>query len=651
MDAAVLALAAIACAALSGVPGLRWRKQGPRLAAIGLGLGGALAVAAGISALFAPARLGTAAEGVMAGWRGSLLVDGISSVFLIACGLVAGAVGLYAVGYWRDAEQPAAPWTRLLAGLLVAGILGVFAAGDLLTFLIAWEVMSLCAFGLVATKHREAESRNAAWLYLATTRAATLSLIAACALWLQLTGGPGWSTLSTAVAGSAAGVTMLALFLVAFLIKAGAVPGHIWLPPAHAAAPSHVSAIMSGVLIKTGIYGLCRLGSCLEAPPLWWGGIIFGLGAASTLLGVIWALGSHDLKRLLAFHSIENIGIILLGLGLAMVGRSLGDPLLVVLGLSGALLHVLNHALFKSLLFLGAGAVDHACGTRQIDRLGGLARRMPTTAACFLIAAAAICALPPFNGFVSEYLVYLGLFHGAVGGWTWALAGLVALALTGGLALACFAKAAGIVFLGEPRTPAAARAHECSPSERAAMAMLAGCCLAIGVGLPALVPALQAAANASLPTGTVSLPSLDAGWYVTLAAAVLLAGGLLLWRWQQRAVQGAGATGTWDCGYAEPTARMQYTATSFAAPLAEQVAGVMLVERHRPQLAGGARFPATASFSDHPRDPVLERFLRPAAEAVAWLARGLRVVHGGWVHLYLLYVALTFAALLLWSLA
>lgn len=651
MDAAWLALAAIACASLSGVPGLHWRASGARLAAIGLGLAGALAVAAGLLALAGPARLGTASGEVMAGWRGSLLVDGVSSVFLIACGLVAGAAGLYAVGYWREDEQPAAPWTRLLAGLLVAGILGVFVAGDLLTFLIAWEVMSLCAFGLVATKHRESESRNAAWLYLATTRAATLSLIAACALWLQLTGGPGWTVLPVAVAGSAAGVTMLGLFLLAFLVKAGAVPGHIWLPPAHAAAPSHVSAIMSGVLIKTGIYGLCRLGSCLEAPPLWWGGVLFGLGAASTLLGVIWALGSHDLKRLLAFHSIENIGIILLGLGLAMVGRSLDNPLLVVLGMAGALLHVLNHALFKSLLFLGAGAVDHACGTRQLDRLGGLAKRMPVTTACFLIGAAAICALPPFNGFVSEYLVYLGLFHGTVSGWTWALAGLVALALTGGLALACFAKAAGIVFLGEPRTPAAAQAHECGPSERAAMAVLAGCCLAIGLGLPALVPALQAAVAASLPGASiVTLPGLDAGWYVTIAAAVLLAGGALLWRWLQRAVSGANATGTWDCGYAEPTARMQYTATSFAAPLAEQVAGVMLVERHRPQLRG-LLFPATASFSDHPRDPVLERFLRPAAEAIAWLARGLRIAHGGWVHLYLLYVALTFAALLLWSLA
>jgi hydrogenase-4 component B len=700
--------AALVCAALSGVPGLvRRRVCGARTAAWLLGVAGALAVTAGALALGAPA-IATAANASTPsptpGWHPSLHLDALSSVFLFATGFVAIAAGWFSVGYWRDAEHPVAPWTRVFLGLLVAGVMGVVVAGDALTFLIAWEIMALASFALVATNHRDATARSAAWIYLLSTRAATLALIAAFVLMAHLTGGLDWRTLPATALAGAPGIAMILLFTCGFGLKAGMVPFHFWLPPAHAAAPSHVSAVMSGVLIKTGIYGLCRIASLMDVPPLWWGALIFAAGAVSAVLGVAWALGSHDLKRLLAYHSIENIGIILLGLGLALVGRSLDQPALVVLGLAGGLLHVLNHALFKSLLFLGAGAIDHACHTRSLDQLGGLSKRMPVTSACFLAGSAAICALPPFNGFVSEWLVYLGLFASASGAWPWALCGLLALVLTGGLALACFAKAAGIVFLGEPRTRAAAHAHETGPAERGAMIFLTALCLLIGVSLPLIAPLLACAVRAmapGLPAHALAVLAPGAAWGISVAAAALMLGGAALWWWQRKQMSGVwglgsgvvltqetdaptnGANlinatagcptpdprpqtpdhrpdvGTWDCGYADPTARMQYTATSFAGPLTGELHAVLLPDQHLPHLRDAADaaaradrlFPASAAFSDHPRDPVLDRLLQPIGRAGAWCCLRLRVVHPGWIHLYLLYLAVTCFLLLLWSLA
>jgi NADH:ubiquinone oxidoreductase subunit 5 (subunit L)/multisubunit Na+/H+ antiporter MnhA subunit len=285
------------------------------------------------------------------------------------------------------------------------------------------------------------------------------------------------------------------------------------------------------------------------------------------------------------------------------------------------------------------------------------------TSACFLVGAAAICALPPFNGFLSEWLVYLGLFNGAMLGWHWAVGGLVALVLTGGLALACFAKAAGIVFLGEPRSHQAAQAHETGLPERSAMILLAALCLGIGLSLPLLAPGLARAVQAAAPgisadVVTTTLTQGSAAWLSAGAGAIIL-GGMALWWWQRRHLATPTTAGTWDCGYAEPTTRMQYTATSFAAPLTSELHAVMLPERHLPELSDGAGvpstagrlFPSTAAFADHPRDPVLERLLQPLGNAAAWCCRQARVAHPGWVHLYLLYLAVTCILLLIWSLA
>ncbi len=272
-------------------------------------------------------------------------------------------------------------------------------------------------------------------------------------------------------------------------------PLHVWLPEAHPAAPSHVSALMSGVMIKTGIYGLMRAFTFLGTPPLWWGWGLVAIGLSSGVLGVLFALAQHDLKRLLAYHSVENIGIIALGLGVGLLGMSTGSAVLMVLGFGGALLHVLNHALFKGLLFLGAGAVVHGTGTREIDHLGGLLKRMPWTAAAFLIGAVAISGLPPLNGFLSEFLIFFGAFKGGIstsGPVAVPLLAVIAgLALIGGLAVACFTKAFGIVFLGEPRSEHVSRAHEVDWTMRLPMLMLAAACVGIGLFAPVMVGSLQ----------------------------------------------------------------------------------------------------------------------------------------------------------------
>jgi hydrogenase-4 component B len=440
------------------------------------------------------------------------------------------------------------------------------------------------------------------------------------------------------------------LCLFGFGLKAGIMPLHLWLPSTHAAAPSHVSSVMSGVMIKMGILGLVRLLSWIPDPPFWWGAGLMMLGALSGILGVAFALGQHDLKRLLAYHSIENIGIILLGLGLGTVGKSTGHPVIQVLGFAGALLHVLNHSLFKGLLFLTAGSVVHAVGTRDLEQMGGLGRRMPWTSAAFLAGSWAICGLPPLNGFVSEWFIYLGSFR-ALGffRWPWSLVILTALALIGALALACFAKAYGTVFLGSPRTPAAGAAHEAPLSMLVPMGILAAACAIIGLAPMLVAPALDRVV-ASLGEGAgiqplsllVNLPRL------TILSLVILGLAFLLWRWL-RPTKSVGTLPTWDCGYAVSNTRMQYTASSFADGLVGGMRWVLWPKTHGGKVVG--IFPLDRPYECHVPDPVLDRVADPAFRFLAVGASLLRFFQGGHLHLYLLYVLLTLLTLLLWMVA
>jgi hydrogenase-4 component B len=392
---------------------------------------------------------------------------------------------------------------------------------------------------------------------------------------------------------------------------------------------------------------------------LWWGWVLCGIGLSSGVLGVLHALAQHDLKRLLAYHSVENIGIIALGLGVGLIGLSSGSSTLAVLGFAGGLLHVLNHALFKGLLFLGAGAVMHGAGTREIDHLGGLLKRMPWTGLSFLIGAVAISGLPPLNGFVSELLIYVSAFQGATTlentAAVPALAVIAGLALIGGLAAACFAKAFGIVFLGEPRSDHAAHAHEVGLAMRLSLVALATGCGVIGLGAPWVVEAMAPAlTNATgLPADSVKtlLMSVRSTFSaIVLASLVLLVLLALLASLRHRLLvrRSVEEYVTWDCGYARPTSRMQYTASSFAQPLTSLFRFLLRTRFHHVMMPG--LFPRAASLTTETEDLSRARLYQPLFISIGRGLSSLRWVQHGQVHLYVLYIALTLLVLLVWKL-
>jgi len=413
-----------------------------------------------------------------------LALDPLASFFLLCIFAVSGLTAAYGWGYLKTyaGHRPIAPAAALF-NVLVASMVLLVIARDGVLFLVAWEAMSIASFFLVTFDDDQEVVRRAGMTYLIASH-----LGAACLfiLFAILSGeSASFDFDRFGAAGAPAGTASLCFLLAMFGFgtKAGFWPVHVWLPDAHPAAPSHVSALMSGVMIKMGIYGLLRTLTFLGPPEAWWGTLLIILGAVTGILGVLHALGQHQLKRLLAYSSVENIGITAFGIGLGVLGQNRGDPTLAFLGYSGALLHVLNHGLFKGLLFQGAGAVIHATGARDLDRLGGLSRRMPVTSLAFLVGSAAICALPPLNGFVSEWLVYIAAFHGASNlSGPWAISALLvvpALALIGGLGVACFTRAYGVMFLGEPRTAASAGARDPGVGMLVPMLLGAGLCLGI----------------------------------------------------------------------------------------------------------------------------------------------------------------------------
>jgi len=578
----------------------------------------------------------------------AIRLDALSAFFVAPVFLLAGAGAIYAEAYWPS-SQARAGYVRCFFGVLAGALALVMTADNTIFFLAAWEIVALASFFLVGTDTDDQAARNASWLYLAASHVAMLALFAVVTLLHSMTGTWRFTTLAGNAANTQQGHALFWLIVIAGGIKAGVMPFHIWLPSAHAAAPSHVSALMSGVVIKMGIYALVRTLSLFPAMPAWMGGTLLALGIVSSVLGVAFALAQHDLKRLLAYHSIENIGIILIGIGAGLTARTHGATAIAFLALAGGLLHVWNHGLFKALLFLGSGAAIHSTHTREIELMGGLARRMPWIAAGFLLGAIAICGLPPLNGFTSEWLLYLaslssvGQLHA---GWTWLLLLLVApaLALTGALAVACFIKAFGAVFLGVPRSAHAMAATEAPMMMRLAQLPLAAGCVVIGLAptlvAPVLVPAV---ANASGVLGGVA-SSFAPLQPIAITLAVLIAvGTLALFARARRAPRGL----TWDCGYAAPSSRMQYTASSFARGLAALFAWAMppIVEAPRPFTL----FPERAHFATEVPDTVLDRAILPMTRGTRRVFAFARYVQSGRVQLYLLYVGAALLALLMWS--
>ncbi|MBI3183662.1 MAG: hypothetical protein HYZ28_16110 [Myxococcales bacterium] len=581
-------------------------------------------------------------------------IDPLSSFFLVCIFLVSGLAAVYGAGYLRgySNRKALAPAVSLF-NLLVASMAGIAIARDGVLFLLSWELMSIASFLLVTYEDEREEARRAGMTYLIASHLGVVFLFVLFGLLARGAGSFDFARFAQAGAPAGMAGTCFLLSLVGFGTKAGFWPVHIWLPDAHPAAPSHVSALMSGVMIKLGIYGIFRTLTFLGPPPPWWGTTLLTVGAISAVAGVLHALAQHDLKRLLAYHSVENIGIIALGMGMGLLGQAQGAPSVAFLGFAGALLHVLNHGLFKGLLFQSAGSVLHSTGTRDVESLGGLQRRMPLTALCFLVGSAAICGLPPLNGFASEWLVYLGAFRGA-GSFPTSLAaaaiGVVpVLALVGGLAAACFVKAFGVVFLGEARTKAATSAHEPGPAMVGAMLGGATLCAAIGLAPKTALRLVSPAVSGSLgvPAAPEAVgPLSDITWAgVALAGIIAL---IALARWALLRGRFVGAAVTWGCGYASPTPRMQYTASSFASPLLELFASVIHARVQKEGPTGC--FPKAARYEEHLGDMAGERMLVPLSRRIVAAAGRLRVIQQGRVHLYLVYMLATLIALLLWQL-
>jgi hydrogenase-4 component B len=627
---------------------------------------GGAAVASAITGLTAAAvlRTGVPVRGLLlvhdaSGLSLSYSVDPLSAWFLVVLSVIAVPIALFSVGYARHAPlDQRSVFLGIAFNVLLASVEAVFVASDVIAFLFAWELMTLATTALVATEHEVRATRRAAYLYLVMSHVATGMLIAAFFVLASASDSLSFDTLlaGDVVPGALRDAVFL-LFFLGFGVKAGIIPLHVWLPEAHPAAPSSISALMSGVLIKTGIYGIVRFGAFgLGLPRLSWGVLVLLIGALSAVLGVLYALMQHDLKRLLAYHSIENIGIILLALGAGMVAVSGGHPALAAVGVAAALYHVMNHAVFKGLLFLSAGGVVVAAGTRQIEEYGGLLRRMPWTGALFLIGALAISGLPPLNGFASEWLAFQALLYGFRASsdplvhFLFPVAGAL-LAMSAALAAACFVKAFGITFLALPRSQAAAGAHEVPTVMLLPQAVLAACCLALGV-FPGVVLAALRSVLASLP-GLEPSPGMVRGPLGMAAAAgpfaavtpfalgAALAGGLgaaALLLLATRTGQAVRRAPTWGCG-GVLTPRTEYTATAFSKPL-------MMIFRavYRPTREVEALAKVSPYFPQEIRyhveiEPTFERYVyKPLMETVLGIAHRLKILQAGSLHAYLGYV-------------
>ena len=567
-----------------------------------------------------------------------LRLDGVSAWFLVLVSVVGGAGAVYSREYWSDENYPdSAPRGRAWWSAFLISMGLVLTVSNGLHFLIAWELFAVVGYFLITLDRKRSGVRAAGWLYLAASHAGTMCLFAFFGLLASRTGS--WELGPMRDHPELASLFWLALF--GFGAKAGFFPLHIWLPSAHANAPSHVSAIMSGVAIKMGIYGIIRFSGWLPVPSAA-GWVVTGLGATSALLGIAFAFVQNDFKRLLAYCSVENIGIILIGVGVALLAVTHGDAAWGRLALAGALLHVWNHGAFKSLLFFGAGSVLHATGTREMSRLGGLVRTMPWTAGLFALGAGAVAGLPPLNGFVSEWLVYLGLFDVVTGrgaaAWI-AMPAVILLAVAGALAMASFAKASAMIFLGAPRTQPAARAHECGRWMRGPMLALAAVCVAIGLAPMLIWPPMSRALTTWLPAWTAMEPPAPlvalGSAQIALASLILLAA---VWLWRKSHANGLRHGLTWDCGYAAPTARMQYTSASFAGIGSGWFRWVLQPERkmHRPR----GYFPAAALRLERFPETVLERLVGPVSQSILQLAAGARRLQHGRLQFYILYVVL-----------
>lgn len=665
------ALAAYALGAAASLIATRGNRLG-RLASLGLPLIGALLGTA--AALTVLVQGGVESASVPSGvplLEYALRLDAIAAVFVLALSVLSAAISLYSFGYMAGMPSGKAGVLGFFYNVVLASLTLVFTASNAFFFLIVWEVMAGAAYCLVSTDHEKKETRQAGILFLIMSHAGTALLLVAFFALAAATGSLDFAAFHHA--GSRLpelqGGALLLLFLFGFGVKAGIIPVHIWLPAAHPVAPSNISALMSGIVIKTGIYGMARVFfDFFDIVPVWFGTLVLLVGVTSALLGVLYALMEHDLKRLLAYHSIENIGIILIGFGSALLFRTFGHSTLAALAMVAGLYHTLNHAIFKGLLFLGAGSVLHGAGTRNMEEMGGLIRRMPFTAFAFLIGAVAISGLPPLNGFVSEWLTYQALLAGF--GATGSLARVMfpvtgaLLALTAALAAACFVKAFGIAFLALPRSRQAEEAHEASGSMRYGMGILIAACFILGLGATWVLPLFDAVTQQTL--GVRISPALITadGWSLIAGGAragsvstsaiaamlVLLAPipAFLAFGWRRRGARTAGPT--WDCGLPGLTAANEYTATAFSKPLRMVFAALYRPRREiQADFEVSPYYPTAVHFESEIPPAFEKNFYDPLQAAILKIADRLRAIQAGSVHTYLAYIFVTLILLLLFG--
>jgi hydrogenase-4 component B len=595
-------------------------------------------------------------------WLGAhFRVDSLSAFFLVVVNLGGSAASVFALGYGRHESAPQRVLPFYPAFLAAMNL--VVLSDDAFTFLLSWEFMSLSSWALVMAHHREADNARAGYIYLVMASFGTLALLLAFGLLAGPDGGYAFAAMRVGQHIPALAALVLALALLGAGSKAGLVPLHVWLPLAHPAAPSHVSALMSGVMTKVAVYGFIRIVFDLLGEPSWWSStVVLTLAAITTVLGVLYALMQHDLKRLLAYHTVENIGIVYIGLGLALAFRANGMDGAAALALTAALLHVLNHSLFKSLLFFGAGAVLTSTGERDMERLGGLIHRMPLASFAFLIGCVAISALPPLNGFVSEWLTLQAILLSPALP-QWGLKILIPavgamLALSAALAAACFVKVFGVTFLGRPRSPMAERAVEADRFSLAAMFLLAALCLLGGIlpsfAIDALAPVTQSLLGSHMPGQTnlswlaivpvtESRSSYDGFLVFVFIALSAMLSAYAIHRFASRAVRRSPA---WDCGYPDPSPLTQYTASSFTQPIRRVYGAVIFRARERVEMPppGDSR---PARLIVELRDPVWDSIYAPLSRAVNFVADRFNRLQFLTIRRYLSLVFLALVALLL----
>ncbi len=647
------------------------------LAALALGRRPQLALAAATGSAVLGSALGlTSAIAVLLGgpsatvtlpWGAPLAafsigLDPLSAFFEAALFALAIPAVLFGATYMRPylGRRRALPAFLFFQNLLLASIALVFSARQAVLFLVAWEVMAVASFLLVTFEHEDAEVRSAGLVYLVASHLGTAFLFALFVLLGREAGSfdfAAFAALRTSPASQAAPAALLfGLALIGFGTKAGLVPLHVWLPEAHPAAPSHVSALLSGVMIKTGLYGIVRVLLWLPPAPAGFGLVLAVVGLGGALAAIALALGQRDLKRALAYSSVENVGIIALAIGLALAAEAHGERTVAALAWSGALLHVWNHAMMKGLAFMGAGAIAHAAHTRDLERMGGLLARLPRTGVFFLIGLAALSALPPLNGFASEWLVYLGLIETAAnapGGFS--LLGWLAvaiLALVGGIAAVGFARLAGIALLGSPRSPGAEAAREPAPGLWRPLAALSAACallglfpdLALRLALPAIgqaggIAPAALAERLGPAVRAMAMPMRAGGAFL-----VLLAGGLAFLARRARSGREVATSETWGCGYSRPTARMQYTGTAFGQLLLSGLAPRAFQPRGRIVPPKGV-LPGRATARFELRDPARARIFDPLFRALGDRASRMRRYQAQRLNLQLLYTVATILVL------